>query len=92
MEEWWNKNDPNLPEMDEQQIEQIEDITGKIPLFLKFLLESGRKNFKDALEHLNQKLNSIIQIPVTKFSEHILSEGNKHNWDLYVFFSLICDR
>jgi hypothetical protein len=91
MEEWWNKNDPNLPEMDKQQIEQIEDITGKIPLFLKFLLKSGHKNFKDALEHLNQKLNSIIKFPVTEFSEHILSKGNQHNWDLYVFFSLICD-
>ncbi len=60
MKEWWSKYNPNLPAMDKQQIEQIEDITGKIPLFLKFFLESDHKNFTDALEYLNQKLNSII--------------------------------
>ena len=56
MTEWWNKHNPDLPAMNKQQIGQIEDITGKIPLFLKFLLESNHKNFKGALEHLNQKI------------------------------------
>ncbi|CAB5310535.1 unnamed protein product [Rhizophagus irregularis] len=84
MKEWWNSHNPDLPAMDGQQIRQIEDITGKIPLFLNFLLESGHKNFEGALEHLNQKLNSIIQRPMTKFSEYILSKGNNHNWELHV--------
>ncbi|CAB4398527.1 unnamed protein product [Rhizophagus irregularis] len=46
MKEWWNSHNPDLPAMDGQQIRQIEDITGKIPLFLNFLLESGHKNFE----------------------------------------------
>ncbi|CAI2197808.1 826_t:CDS:2, partial [Funneliformis geosporum] len=106
MKEWWSKHNPDLPAMDKQQIEQIEDITGKIPLFLKFLLESDHKNFTDALEHLNQKLNSIIQLPMIEFSDNLLLEkgclasicrngitANKINFkvDGHQFFSTLGD-
>ena len=85
MKEWWNKHNSDLPAMDEQQIRQIEDISGKIPLFLKFLLESDHKNFKDAWEYLDQQLTSKIKEPMMNFSD-IISSSNR--WELYVF--LVC--
>ncbi|CAB5378578.1 unnamed protein product [Rhizophagus irregularis] len=81
MKEWWNKHNSDLPAMDEQQIRQIEDITGKIPLFLKFLLESDHKNFKDAWEYLDQQLTSKIKEPMMNFSD-IISSSNR--WELHV--------
>ncbi|CAB4480718.1 unnamed protein product [Rhizophagus irregularis] len=81
MKEWWNKHNSDLPAMDEQQIRQIEDISGKIPLFLKFLLESDHKNFKDAWEYLDQQLTSKIKEPMMNFSD-IISSSNR--WELHV--------
>jgi hypothetical protein len=92
MKEWWKKHKPDLPAMTAQQIRKIEDITGKIPLFLKFLLESDLKNVEGVLEHLNQKLNSIIQRPMTEFSDNLQSKDNLYIWDRYVYFSLICNQ
>lgn len=77
MEEWWKKY--SLPAMNDQEKEQIKDITGKIPLFLNFLLEYSLENFEGAFAYLKQKLESIIQIPMTQYSENLL--GNKHTWD-----------
>ncbi|PKK57888.1 hypothetical protein RhiirC2_763739, partial [Rhizophagus irregularis] len=82
MKEWWNKHNSDLPAMDEQQIRQIEDITGKIPLFLKFLLESDHKNFKDAWEYLDQQLTSKIKEPMMNFSD-IISSSNR--WELWLW-------
>ncbi|CAG8715084.1 6092_t:CDS:2, partial [Racocetra fulgida] len=48
MEEWWKRHNSVLPAMDNLQKDQIEDITGKIPLFLNVLLESESKNFEEA--------------------------------------------
>ncbi|PKK59642.1 hypothetical protein RhiirC2_820485 [Rhizophagus irregularis] len=81
MKEWWNSHNPDLPEMDEQQKKQTEDITGRIPLFLKFLLESNHENFEDALEYLNQQLTLKIKYPLTSFS-NIISESNR--WEFHV--------
>ncbi|CAG8484660.1 7266_t:CDS:2, partial [Acaulospora colombiana] len=57
--------------MDNQQKDQIEDITGNIPLFLNIFLESDCKNFEDALDNLNQQLTSKIHDPMTNFSDTI---------------------
>uniref|UniRef100_U9UR05 Crinkler effector protein N-terminal domain-containing protein n=1 Tax=Rhizophagus irregularis (strain DAOM 181602 / DAOM 197198 / MUCL 43194) TaxID=747089 RepID=U9UR05_RHIID len=80
MEEWWKKY--SLPAMNDREKEQIKDITGKIPLFLNFLLEYSLENFEGAFAYLKQKLESIIQIPMTQYSENLL--GNKHTWDRHV--------
>jgi len=80
MKEWWNKHNPDLPAMDKQQIGQIEDITGKIPLFLRFLLESSHENSEDTLKYISQKLESIIQKPMTLYSE-ILRSNSQNTWD-----------
>src|SRR2546429_9724299 len=90
MKEWWNSHNPDLPAMDEQQKKQTEDITGKIPLFLKFLLESDHKDFKHALNYLNEKLMSIIQKPMTLYSENLLSKNNNHIWDRKIYIFLVC--
>ncbi|CAG8829011.1 2013_t:CDS:2, partial [Dentiscutata erythropus] len=45
MGEWWKKHNSVLLTMSKWQKDQIEDITGKIPLFLNVLLESSHKNF-----------------------------------------------
>ncbi|CAG8559834.1 42296_t:CDS:2 [Gigaspora margarita] len=71
MEEWWKKHNSVLPTMDNWQKDQIEDITGKIPLFLNVLLESDRKNFEDALGYLDQQLIPKIKEPMTNFSDNI---------------------
>ncbi|RIB06860.1 hypothetical protein C2G38_2046468 [Gigaspora rosea] len=71
MEEWWKRHNSVLPTMDNWQKDQIEDITGKIPLFLNVLLESGRKNFEDALSYLDQQLLPKIEEPMTNFSNNI---------------------
>ncbi|CAG8651462.1 4712_t:CDS:2, partial [Acaulospora morrowiae] len=62
--------------------DQIEDITGNIPLLLNVLLESDCKNFEDALGYLNQQLTSKIQEPMTGFLEKIYKLDNKR-LDLY---------
>ncbi|EXX67380.1 uncharacterized protein OCT59_004648 [Rhizophagus irregularis] len=80
MEEWWKKY--SLPAMNDQEKEQIKDITGKIPLFLNFLLEYSHENFEGAFAYLKQKLKSIIQKPMIEYSENLL--GNKHTWDRHV--------
>ncbi|KAF0541712.1 hypothetical protein F8M41_005199 [Gigaspora margarita] len=71
MEEWWKKHNSDLPAMGNWQKDQIENITGKIPLFLNVLLESGRKNFEDALGYLDQQLMPKIKEPMTNFSDNI---------------------
>ena len=71
--------------MDEQQKKQIEDITGKIPLFLSILMESSHVNYEGALEYLNQQLTLNIKEPMMNFSD-IISESKR--WELYVF--LVC--
>ncbi|CAG8656336.1 3263_t:CDS:2, partial [Acaulospora colombiana] len=83
IEEWWKKYNSVLPTMNNQQKDQIEDITGNIPLFLNVLLESDCKNFEDALGYLNRQLKSKIQEPMTSFSENIYKLDNK-SWDLHV--------
>jgi hypothetical protein len=90
MEEWWKKHGSYLPVMDNLQKNQIEDITGKIPLFLNVLLESvefGCKNFEEAWGFLNNHLESKIKEPMTNFSKNIPKEKQ----DLYVFFGLFRD-
>jgi hypothetical protein len=89
MKKWWNKYNPDLPAMNEHQKGQIKDITRKIPLFLKYLLESDHKNFEDILKHFNKTLNLIIQRPITEFSDNLQSKNNQHIWDWCVYFSLI---
>lgn len=84
MEEWWKKHNSVLPTMNNRQKDQIEDITGRIPLFLNVLLESGRKNFEEALGYLDQQLMPKIKEPMTNFSDNI-PEGRQ---ELYVF--LVC--
>lgn len=87
MEEWWKKHDSDLPTMNNLQKNQVEDITGKIPLFLNALLESvefGCKNFEEAWSYLNNHLKSKIKEPMTNFSNNIPKEKQ----DLYVF--LVC--
>ena len=81
MKEWWNKHNPDLPAMNKQHIEQIEDITGKIPLFLKFLLKEDHENVEGALEYLNQRLNSVVQMKMITFSENIASKENTTIWN-----------
>ncbi|CAG8834424.1 11663_t:CDS:2, partial [Gigaspora margarita] len=71
MEEWWKKHNSVLPTMNNWQKDQIEDITGRIPLFLNVLLESGRKNFEEALGYLDQQLMPKIKEPMTNFSDNI---------------------
>ncbi|CAG8624233.1 4022_t:CDS:2, partial [Scutellospora calospora] len=71
MEEWWKKHNSGLPTMDNWQKDQIEVITGKIPLFLNVLLESSHKNFEDALGYLNQQLIPKIKEPMRNFSDNI---------------------
>ena len=84
MKEWWNRHN-FLPAMDEQQKKQIEDITGKIPLFLSILTESSHVNYECALEYLNQQLISKIKEPMMNLSD-IISKSER--WELYVF--LVC--
>ncbi|CAG8699468.1 3244_t:CDS:2, partial [Acaulospora morrowiae] len=83
MEEWWKKHNSVLPTMNNQQKDRIEDITGNIPLFLNVLLESDCKDFEDALGYLDQQLTSMIQEPMTSFSEKIYKLDNKH-WDFHI--------
>jgi hypothetical protein len=79
MKEWWNKYNTGLPKMNKEQKVQIEDITGKIPLFLNFLLEEHHKNVECLLEYLDKRLKSRIGEPMIKFSDAILG-GDR--WDL----------
>ncbi|RGB23542.1 hypothetical protein C1646_748171 [Rhizophagus diaphanus] len=69
MEEWWKKY--SLPAMNDQEKERIKDIT-----------EYSHENFEGAFAYLKQKLKSIIQKPMTEYSENLL--GNKHIWDRHV--------
>ncbi|CAG8643231.1 4952_t:CDS:2 [Ambispora gerdemannii] len=86
MEEWWKEHNSVLPTMNDEQKKQIEDITGKIPLFLSILLESGCKNFKNVLDHLNQQLTSKIQEPMTNFSDTIPEGRREFHVDLMSSF------
>ena len=84
MKEWWKKHNSVLPTMNEKQKNQVEDITGNIPLFLNILLKPGHKNFEEALGYLNNQLISKIEKPMKNFSDNI-PKGRK---ELYVF--LVC--
>ncbi|CAG8604266.1 4926_t:CDS:2, partial [Dentiscutata heterogama] len=67
----FDEHNSDLPTMNNWQKGQIEDITGKIPLFLNGLLEFGRKNFEEALGYLDQQLIPKIKEPMTNFSDNI---------------------
>ncbi|CAG8556996.1 5414_t:CDS:2 [Paraglomus brasilianum] len=86
MEEWWKKHNSVLPTMNNQQKDQIEDITGNIPLFLNILLESDCKNFEDVLGYLNQQLTSKIQESMTNFSDTIPEGRQEFHVDLMSSF------
>ena len=86
MKEWWKKHNSVLPTMSEKQKNQVEDITGNIPLFLNILLKPGHKNFEEALGYLNDQLTLKIEEPMTSFSKKVADQ------DLYVFlvYFVIC--
>ncbi|CAG8606212.1 6144_t:CDS:2, partial [Diversispora eburnea] len=74
MGEWWKKHNSVLLTMSKWQKDQIEDITGKIPLFLNVLLESSHKNFVEASCYLNNQLISKIKEPMTNFSKKVVDQ------------------
>ncbi|RHZ58596.1 hypothetical protein Glove_372g93 [Diversispora epigaea] len=74
MEEWWKKHNSVLPTMSEKQKNQVEDITGNIPLFLNVLLKSGHKNFEEALGYLNNHLISKIKNSIMNFSQNVVDQ------------------
>ncbi|RHZ66308.1 hypothetical protein Glove_308g2 [Diversispora epigaea] len=86
MEEWWKKHNSVLPTMNEKQKNQVEDITGSIPLFLNILLESGHKNFEEALGYLNNQLISKIKKSMTNFSDNIKEERKEFHVGLMSLF------
>src|ERR1041384_6841726 len=85
MKDWWEHHYYIFQNMNDSQKEEIEDITGKIPLFLNILLKymkSGSKSFEEASKHLNQELLLKVQEPIITFSESVWS-------DRYAFFVIL---
>ena len=63
MLEWWKQNEKIFPELDDQEKEEIQDITGCIPLLLRGLLDmdSQSTDFKGIKSQLLQS-KEIINI------------------------------
>jgi len=56
MLEWWKQNEKIFPELDDQEKEELQDITGCVPLLLRGLLDmdSQSTDFKGIKSQLLQ--------------------------------------
>ena len=54
MLEWWKQNEKIFPELDDQEKEELQDITGCVPLLLHGLLDSQSTDFKGIKSQLLQ--------------------------------------
>ena len=72
MLEWWERHGHILKNHEERkhQMKEIEDITGSVPLFLRYFVESDNDNetFDFRKNRLIEKLNWKIQTNLSDFS------------------------
>jgi hypothetical protein len=74
MEQWWNRNNSNVSRPIKAK---IEDITGRIPLFLRPFLGVTDENFQEKWDDGFQTAKDILDIDVNlnNFTKAKLKEG-----------------
>jgi hypothetical protein len=70
------------------QMKEIEDITGSVPLFIRYLVESDNDNetFDFRKNRLIEKLNWKIQTNLSDFSLEKLQSESEYDRNRYVLY------
>jgi len=79
MKHWWIHHKENLPILKGNDKAELEDLTGRIPLLLRPLLEFAKKPFRDIQQSflMHQDL-VIVGKNIRKFANENLKNGSIH--------------
>jgi len=77
MEQWWIHHQEKIPIFDEGDKDRVEDLTGRIPLFLRPLLQLKRVPFRETeKEFWGHKDLSDVALRVQDFANNLKRKEN----------------